>query len=329
VTGAVAGKGAFYYLTIGSILVVLALSANTSFADFPRLCRAMAQNGYLPYGFAVRGRRLVYSHGVYVLAALSGALLVIFGGITDRLIPLFAIGAFLSFTMSQTGMVMHWRKHPEGHGRSNMIVNAVGALATGLTALVVAIAKFDEGAWITLAVLPLLAFLMVGIRRHYHNVTAEAASPTGLDLTDLRKPIVVVPIEDWNRVSKKALRFALTLSDDVQALHIDSGDPSDVLQRQWPELAESPARDAGCPVPQLVVVKSPYRVVVGPILTYLRQLGRDHPGRQIAVVVSELVERRWYQYLMHNQRGQVLTALLMLDGDERIVVVNVPWYLKS
>jgi hypothetical protein len=140
---------------------------------------------------------------------------------------------------------------------------------------------------------------------------------------------VVVPIEDWNRVSKKALRFALTLSDDVKALHIDSGAEPRTLQKAWSELVEEPARKAGRTAPELIVINSPYRVVVGPIINYVRELEKRHPDRRIAVVVSELVERRWYQYLMHNQRAQVLTALLMLDGDERIAVVNVPWYLKS
>jgi hypothetical protein len=308
---------------------VLALSANTSFADFPRLCRAMAQNGYLPYGFAVRGRRLVYSYGVYVLAALSAALLIIFGGVTDRLIPLFAIGAFLSFTMSQAGMVIHWKKHPGPRARHSMVLNAAGALATGLTTVIVAIAKFSEGAWITLLIIPGLLLTMVAIRRHYHAVAREVSSPSPLEVSALDQPIVVVPIEDWDRVSKKALRFALTLSDDVQALHIDPGTGPDTLQKTWPELAEEPARRAGRTPPKLVVIKSPYRVVVGPIISYVRELEQRHPDRRIAVVVSELVERRWYQYLMHNQRAQVLTALLTLDGDERIAVVNVPWYLKS
>ncbi|MDP9169525.1 MAG: APC family permease, partial [Acidobacteriota bacterium] len=166
--GAVAGKGIFYYVSIGSILVVLALSANTSFADFPRLCRVVAQNGYLPYGFATRGRRLVYSYGVYALAALSAVLLTAFGGVTDRLIPLFAIGAFLSFTLSQAGMVMHWRKHKGPHSNKSLVVNALGAAVTGITVLVVMVAKFSEGAWITLVMIPALLFLMGGIRRHYH-----------------------------------------------------------------------------------------------------------------------------------------------------------------
>jgi amino acid transporter len=326
---AVAGKGAFYYVTIASILIVLALSANTSFAGFPRLCRSMAQNGYLPYGFAVRGRRLVYSSGVYVVAILAAILLIVFGGVTDRLIPLFAIGAFLSFTLSQAGMVVHWRKQGGRAAGGKMLLNAIGAGATGITVLVIGVAKFTEGAWITLAIIPLLLAMMIAVRLHYHRIARETGSPSPLELDQLQPPLVIVPIEEWDRVTKKALRFALTLSPDIQALHIDSGDKTDTLAAQWREWVEEPAREAGRPVPELVIVKSPYRAVVGPILTYVRDLEQRHPGRMIAVVVSELVERRWYQYLLHNQRAQVLTALLTLDGDERIAVVSVPWYIRS
>jgi amino acid transporter len=327
--GAVVGRGVVYYITIGSILVVLALSANTSFADFPRLCRAMAQNGYLPYGFKVRGRRLVYSYGVWVLAILSGLLLVIFGGVTDRLIPLFAIGALLSFTLSQTGMVAHWRRQKGRQARTSMVVNLTGAIATGITLLIVAVAKFTEGAWITLLLIPILISVMLAIRRHYRNVSKEVCSPGPLDIKELRKPIVVVPIEDWNTVAKKALKFALTLSDEVQVLHIEAEETPNGLKGEWANVVEEPARRAMVPIPQLVTIKSPYRMIVAPILNYLRSLQNQYPDRHIAVVVSELVERRWYQYLLHNQRAQVLTALLTLDGYERIAVVNVPWYLNA
>jgi amino acid transporter len=327
-TSAVAGKGVFYYVTIASIVVVLSLSANTSFADFPRLCRAMAQNGYLPYGFAVRGRRLVYSYGVYVLALLAAGLLIVFGGVTDRLIPLFAVGAFLSFTLSQAGMVMHWRRHGGRHARASMAINALGAVATGLTVLVVAAAKFAEGAWITLVLIPALLILMLGIRRHYRRVARETASATPLRFDALERPLVVVPIDSWSRVAKKALRFAIPLSDDILVLHIESSEETDSFQTKWSEWVEEPARKAGRPVPQLVVMQSPYRFVVGPIVDYLRDLALKHPDRQIAVVISELAERHWYNILLHNQRAEVLTALLMLNGDERIAVVNVPWCLK-
>ncbi len=315
-------------MTIASIVAVLSLSANTSFADFPRLCRAIAQNGYLPYGFAVRGRRLVYSHGVYVLAFLSAVLLVIFGGVTDRLIPLFAVGAFLSFTLSQSGMVVHWWKRQGRHARASLVANALGAAATGLTVLVVIAAKFTTGAWITIVLIPALLILMIAIRRHYHSVAKETATRAPLNVDRLNPPLLVVPIEEWNKVAQKALRFAMTLSDEIQVLHIDSGDENDSFVKEWSELVEAPAKSAGRQPPRLVVVKSPYRYVIGPILSYLRQLARKNPDRHIAVIASELVERHWYHYPLHNQRAEVLTALLMLDGDERIAVVNVPWYLK-
>ena len=191
-TAAVAGKGFFYYITIGSILLVLALSANTAFADFPRLCRAVAEDGYLPRGFASRGRRLVYSQGIYILAALCAVLLILFGGITDRLIPLYAVGAFLAFTLSQAGMVAHWRRAGGKGSRHSMFVNGLGAVATATTVAVVTIAKFAAGAWVTTLLIPVMVILMISVRRHYDHVEGEtdrrlrAWDRSG----DLRKPVV-------------------------------------------------------------------------------------------------------------------------------------------
>lgn len=246
----------------------------------------------------------MYSFGVYVLAILSAGLLIAFGGVTDRLIPLFAIGAFLSFTLSQAGMVVHWRKQEGCAARSNMVINAFGAVATGLTVLVVAVAKFTEGAWITLALIPALMLLMLAIRRHFHTVATETSSPSPLEMQSLNPLLVVVPIEEWNRVTKKALRFAMTLSNDIQVLHIDSGEQADTLRQQWSEWVEEPARKDGRAIPKLVVIASPYRFIVGLILSYLRMLEQKNPERYIAVVVSGLAERHWF-------------------------VVNVPWYLTK
>ena len=326
---ATTGKGIFYFVSIASVLMVLALSANTSFADFPRLCRAVAQNGYLPYGFAARGRRLVYTYGVYALAAASAILLIMFGGVTDRLIPLFAIGAFLSFTLSQAGMVMHWRKMKGPHSGKSMAINGLGAVVTGVTAVVVMVAKFREGAWITLLMIPALLFLMGSIRRHYHQVAIETAAPFTFELEQAEKPIVVVPIEEWNLVSRKALQFALTMSEQVQVLHIESSDVLDTFSQQWQECEKQTGQHAERAVPKLVILPSPYRVVVNPIIQYVMKLERENPGRQIAVVISELVERSFFQRLLHNQRAHVLTSLLTRSGDQRIVVVNVPWYFRQ
>jgi amino acid transporter len=323
--GAVTGKGLFYYVTIGSILLVLALSANTAFADFPRLCRTIAHDDYLPHSLCTRGRRLVFSEGIYVLAFFAAVLLVIFGGVTDRLIPLFAVGAFLAFTLSQFGMVMHWRKQTGRTAWHNMLINGLGATATAITVVVVMLAKFAEGAWITLLLIPGLLILMVAVRRHYLHVAKEIDSPTPLALDEFSPPLVVVPIEHWSRISKKALTFALTISPDVTGLHVAcEGDEN--LCREWDEFVEKPAVALGLQAPKLELIPSPYRFIVNPILEYVLDLERKNPGRQVAVMIPELVERRWYYYFLHNQRAAVLKTLLYVRGSERIIVINVPWY---
>jgi amino acid transporter len=326
---AVAGKGAFYYITIGSILLVLALSANTAFADFPRLCRAVAEDGYLPHGFASLGRRLVYSQGVYILAALCAVLLILFGGITDRLIPLYAVGAFLAFTLSQAGMVAHWRRKGGTRSRRSMFINGVGSLATAATVIVVTIAKFADGAWVTTLLIPAMVIVMISVRRHYDHVEGEISNPIPLDLTNLRAPLVVVPILDWNKIAQKALRFALNLSAEVQALHILCEEDAGDFCRTWSRFVKEPAERAGLAVPHLVVLKSPYRFVISPIVDYVLELERNNPDRQIAVLIPELVERRWYHYFLHNQLAEWLRALLLLKGNQQIIVIVVPWHLTA
>jgi len=326
---AVAGKNTFYYVAMASILLVLAFSANTAFADFPRLCRAVAQDGYLPHSFGSRGRRLVYSQGICVLAALSACVLILFGGVTDRLIPLFAVGAFLAFTLSQAGMVAHWRRTGGRRARHSMLVNGFGALATATTVVVVIIAKFTEGAWVTMMLIPGLMILMVSVRRHYDRVAGEIADPSPLDLSNLRPPLVVLPISDWSKVTEKALRFALTLSSDIQALFVHSEQEPENLPKHWKHLVEEPARQAGLASPQLVVLESPYRYVIAPILDYVLDLERRNPDRQVAVLVPEMVESHWYHYPLHNQRAEWLKALLLLKGNQRIIVINVPWYVNA
>ncbi|HEX3229653.1 MAG TPA: APC family permease [Pyrinomonadaceae bacterium] len=326
--GAVIGKGIIYYLTLGSVLAVLALSANTGFADFPRLCRVLAQDGFLPRAFASRGRRLVFSLGIYALTILAGMLLIIFGGVTDHLIPLFAVGAFLAFTLSQAGMVMHWRRVGGRGWWGNMLVNGAGAIATAVTLVVILYAKFLDGAWITLVLIAGLLFVFVAVRRHYHSVAKEIACPTALDLEGLHPPLVVVPIADWNRIAQKALRFAIKTSPDVVAMHVINDERTSPLCEHWDEWVEEPARAAGHRAPQLVQIPSPYRHLHGPLIDRIMKLRDENPSRQIAVIIPELVERHWYHHLLHNQRAYVLKALLLLRGDQRVVVINVPWYLS-
>lgn len=326
--GAVAGRGIFYWVSIVSILLVLCLSANTSFADFPRLCRAVADDGYLPYSFTDRGRRLVYSEGIWVLALLSGFLLAVFDGITDRLIPLFAVGAFLAFTLSQSGMVAHWWKSKGRGALGSMAVNALGAAATALTVMIVAVVKFMAGAWIVVLLVPSLVALMLAIRRHYRRIERETA-PGDLKLSDLREPLVIVPILSWSSIAENALRFAITLSREIEVLHIESEDSPNSLKQIWPSRVEQPAREAKQAVPRLTILKSPFRFVVQPILDHVLEIERNNPDRTIAVLLPELVERQWYQYFLHNQRARILAARLLLQGAHRIVIVNVPWYLRK
>ncbi len=329
-TAAVVGRGWCYYVTIGSVLCVLALSANTGFADFPRLCRIIALDGFLPESFAHRGRRLVYSAGILVLAVLSGVLLTIFGGITDRLIPLYAVGAFLAFTLSQAGMVMHWRTTGGRHSGKAMVVNAVGATCTGVTLAVVLVSKFAEGAWVTMVLIPVLFGLFLGVRGHYRRIARQVATSAPLDLTGLQPPLILLPIRGWTVVTRKALRFALSISPDVVALHVaDDEDAMMALEDSWEKLAQAPAIAAGLPAPKLNVTYSPYRKLFAPLKQAVSDLQRCHPGRELAVIVPELVTTRWYQWMLHNQTATVIKAYLLFSGFRRVVVINVPWYLSE
>ncbi len=334
-TAAVMGRGVFYYVTIASVLLVLALSANTAFADFPRLTRAIALNKFLPGVFIIRGRRLLYSHGIYALATLTAILLIIFRGVTDRLIPLYAIGAFLAFTLSQAGMVMHW-KRADGPGASrHMFINGLGASATGVTVIVVLVAKFVEGAWITAVMVPLLIFLMVRVKKHYNRVAAEVENPSPLSAIDIQDPIVILPMDRWSRITEKGMRFALMLSQDIRAVHVHTGDDQDKedaedeLTPVWRQMVVAPLEAAGLHVPKLIILRSPYRFIVAPLVDYILKTEQENPHSQIAVMVPELVVSRWWQNALHNQRAQVLKFLLLVKGSQRVVVINVPWYLDK
>jgi len=327
-TAAVFGKGFFYYLTIASILCVLSLSANTAFADFPRLCRAIAQNNYLPHAFGYRGRRLVYTYGIVVLAVLCGGLLVLFGGITDRLIPLYAVGAFLAFTLSQSGMVMHWSKNRGPHWIKSALVNGFGAFVTGITVVVVLVAKFVEGAWITLLFIPLMILFFVVVRRHYHSVKVLTASRTPVDAGSLlQPPLVVIPIDRWSNIVRQGVEFAARLSPDVIALHVEPTEHSELLQMDWEQYVRQPFQAAGKEPPQLHVLPSPYRFIIVPVVQFILDLSKSHPERSIVVVIPELVEDKWYEYFFHNQRGRLLEWVLLARGNERIFTVSAPWYV--
>jgi amino acid transporter len=326
---AVFGRGWFYFLTMASVLAALSLSANTAFADFPRLARAIAMHDYLPHVFILRGRRLLYSHGIYALTGFTAVILILFGGVTDRLIPLYAIGAFLAFTLSQAGMVMHWKKMDKHKGRGwHMFVNGFGAVATGITTVVVLLAKFVAGAWVTALLVPVLIGIMLVVKRHYSRVKREMADMTPLNLVNLQEPIVVIPMARWDRITEKAMRFGLVLSQDLKVVHVHSDDDEDGgLAEVWDEHVMAPIRKAGLQEPELVTIASSYRFIITPLMDYILELERTNPGRKVAVLLPELVVRHWWENALHNQRVQLLKLLLLVKGNQRIVVVNIPWYL--
>jgi len=327
-TSAVFGRGWFYFVTMGSVLAALSLSANTAFADFPRLARAIATHDYLPHVFTLRGRRLLYSHGVYALTGFTAMILILFGGVTDRLIPLYAIGAFLAFTLSQAGMVVHWHKMAKHPGRLiRLFVNGVGALATGLTTAVVLVAKFAAGAWVTALLVPLLIGIMMVVHRHYSRVKREMKDMTPLNVANLQQPIVVIPMSRWDRISEKALRFGLLMSKDLRVVHVHSDDEPEGLEEVWNDKIVAPLKQEKLHEPELITIPSTYRFIVTPLMDYILELEEKNPGRKIAVLLPELVVRHWWENALHNQRVQLLKLLLLLKGNQRIVVVNIPWYL--
>ena len=327
---AVFGKGWFYHLTMWSVFLALCLSANTAFADFPRLTRAIALHDYLPHVFILRGRRLLFSHGIYALTGFTAVLLIMFGGVTDRLISLYAIGAFLAFTLSQAGMVMHWFRDKEHAGPMriwHMFVNGTGAVATGITTLIVLVAKFTSGAWVTAILIPMLIMLMLSIKKHYGRVKGEMIDMTPLNTTNLEEPLVVIPMARWDRVTEKALRFGLLLSKEIKVVNVDCDDGEQALCTVWDNKVLGPVRRDGLQEPELVTLHSTFRQVIGPLIEYIFELERQHPGRKVAVLLPEMVVRHWWENLLHNQRVQLLKLILLLKGNQRIVVVNIPWYL--
>lgn len=337
------GRDWLYYVTIGSVLAVLCLSANTSFVGFPRLCRQVAHDGFLPRAFALPGRRLVYTAGILFLTGGAGLLLAAFGGITDRLIPLFAVGAFLSFTLSQAGMAVHWRRQLRDRAgaahadRLRLGVNGIGALATGLALAIILVAKFADGAWLTLVVIPAALLLLRAVHRYYTRLDRQLlrGGQRRLALRDHAPPVVVIPLGRWDHIGRHALAYAFRLSPDITALHCidlegpDAEEREALLRDEWTRLVEQPAQECGLPRPTLLIERSPYRSVLGPLLRAIAELRRRQPGRAVAVVLPQLVEGRWWEALLHTHRERRLRAMLLRDGGDDIAVVAVPWQLRA
>ena len=327
VVGAVMGRSVFYYVTMTAVLMVLALSANTSFADFPRVCRVLAADRFLPPELARRGSRLVFTNGILLLAVLAALLLIVFGGITDHLIPLFAVGALLAFTMSQLGMVAHWRNTREPGRGLKMAVNGVGAGATAVALGIVSVSKFTHGAWITAIVIPGLIVFFRKMKAYNERLSAVTKFEGPLDVANLKPPIVVIPLRRLDQVAEKALRFSLTISPDIYVVQVLAEElDTDDLQEQWRGRVEEPVRRVlNARPPQLVLIRSPYREFFERLLTWICELTERRPDRQVIVLIPELVHRRWYQFLV-SHRAMRLKAALLLTGGPHVSVMSTPWY---
>jgi amino acid transporter len=319
------GEGPAYLLIQLSTMLILAVAANTSYAGFPRLAALLSSDGFLPHQFAGLGDRLVLANGITFLSVAAGILIVVFGGDTHALVPLFAVGAFLAFTVSQAGMVLHWWREQGWGWQSKAALNGLGALATGIALVVIGASKFAQGAWITILVLPMLILLFLRIHAHYHQVAQQLTMegfppPTPPALC----PRAVIPISGVHRGMTDAVDYARSISKDVTAIYVElepgSGERiREKWQHWWPDVP-------------LVVLPSPYRSIVGPLLDFLDQIDGEHADGQLAtVVLPEFVPARWWHGLLHNQTAWLIKAALLYRrrhlGYQR-AIVDVPYHLK-
>lgn len=318
------GGGPAYFVIQTATLLILAVAANTSFAGFPRVTAILASDGFLPRQLSGLGDRLVYTNGIMLLALGTAFLIVIFGGSSHALVPLFAVGAFLAFTLSQAGMVVHWLREKGRNWQIKMIANSVGALATGVTLLVISVSKFLEGAWITLLLIPILMAVFLKIRQHYQEV-ARQLSLKGLPPSLRPKPVtrIVIPISGVHRGIIEAVDLALGMSEDVTAVYVElQPEAGTKIREQWVRWF---------PDTPLVILPSPYRSIVRPLLDFLDRIDLEHnDGYQAAVVLPEFVPARWWHALLHNQTSWLLkTAMLYRrrnQGFQR-VIIDVPYHL--
>jgi hypothetical protein len=310
------GRAWPYYLVQAATMLILVLAANTAYADFPRLASIVARDRFLPRQFLNQGDRLAFSNGIVILSGLGALLLVIFGGDTHALIPLYMIGVFVSFTLSQAGMVVHWRTLRTPGWRTSAAINGFGALVTGVVLLVVATTKAAEGAWIILLMIPTLVIIFNVTRRHYDGVASE------LSLHDWRpepagQHVVLVPIGGLQRAVVKALRYARTLSSDVRAVYVElDAAATAAIRNQWAEWGQGT---------ELVVLESPYRSLMEPLLEYIEQAQQRDPAGYVTVVLPEFVPHRLWQHLLHNQHALLIKGALLFKPN--IVVTSVPFHL--
>lgn len=315
--GVFGGRGLPYYLVQAATMSILVLAANTAYADFPRLASILARDRFLPRQFMNQGDRLAFSNGIIGLSVFASVLLIAFGGDTHALIPLYMIGVFVSFTFSQAGMVLRWRKLRESGWQTNALVNGIGALVTGTVLLVVAVTKAHEGAWIILVLIPMFVFVFRMTRSHYSSV-ADQLTLRGWSPNDgPRRNHVLVPIGGVHRAVVRALQYASALAQDVRAVYVNI-DPvaTDHLHREWEVWSQGVS---------LVVLESPYRSLMEPLLEYVEQVAADHPGDYVTIVLPEFVPRHWWQHLFHNQHALLIKGAFLFKPNT--VVTSIPFHL--
>ncbi len=306
------------------ILLILTLAANTSYADFPRLSSLLARDDFLPHQFAFRGDRLAFSTGIIFLAILASSLLVIFEGNTNALINLYAVGVFMSFTLSQSGMVLHWwrlRGRQQGW-RHRMIINGTGACVTLVVALVIAVTKFAEGAWIVVILIPLLVLMFKSIQVHYTRVERERTTTIPAKPAEI-KHLFIVPIAGLDRVSVQSLAYARSVSNNVVAVHVAVNEEDALrVQEEWKQWRHNIKESEKT---ELVIIESPYRSLARPLLHYIDTVHELYPDYTLTVLLPEFVVKRWWEYILHNQTALRLKAALLFR--QGIVVTNVPQHL--
>jgi amino acid transporter len=310
------GRSLFYYAVQVATMLILVLAANTAYADFPRLASIVARDRFLPRQFMNQGDRLAFSNGIVILSVLAALLLVTFGGDTHSLIPLYMIGVFVSFTLSQAGMVIHWRKLRSERWRTSAAVNGFGAVVTGMVLIVVATTKAVEGAWIVIVMIPMLVAIFEVTRRHYDQVATEL-TVHGWQPEPVKHHTVLVPIGGIQKAVVQALRYGRALSDDVRAVYVDI-DPAATqgLRQQWSAWSQRT---------ELIVLESPYRSLMEPLLEYVEQVQADTPDGYVTVILPEFVPRRIWQHLLHNQHALLIKGALLFKPN--VIVTSVPFHL--
>ena len=319
-TKSIVGDGSvLYYVVQISTAVILALAANTGFTGFPRLASVLADDRFMPRQFAFRGERLAFSFGIIALAIVAALVVSAFGGSVTKLVPLYTIGVFLAFTLSQSGLVRRWRRLRNPGWRISIVINSFGALVTGVVLVVVAYSKFTDGAWMVLIVLPVLVGLLYGINRHYTRV-ADALTLTDPDepLPVFKPPVVIVPVARLDRATLQAVAFARSISPTVKAVHIATTHES---ARRFEERWRSWTRD----VP-IDVIESPYRSLLSPLLRYIERIDQ-RDDRPITVVLAEFVPRNWWEWILHSQTALRLKLALLFRPNT--IVIDVPYHFAD